>query len=157
MNIFHQNFIPLGYPNIPKSRPYHLPPLITFYTIWAVFSSKQGGVTHSRVGIKAWHFTYFANRVPGRFNVKKKKKIPAPSSFAATDSEGCFRKNLTQVFGFDYCSCYHTLIFEKKTSDLIAPKFNAESLETNLKCQKSKTTFIQGIILRFSNLTCQWR
>ena len=157
MNIFYKNIIPLGYPNIPKSRPYHLPPLITFYTIWAVFSSKQGGVTHSRVGIKVWHFTYFANTIPGRFNVKKKKKIPALSSFAATGGEGYLKKNVTQFFGFDYYSCYHTLIFEKKTPDLIAPKFNAESLETNLKCQKSKTTFIQGIILEFSNLTRQLR
>ena len=79
-----------------------------FYKM-SCFSSKQGGVTHSRVGIKVWHFTYFANTIPGRFNVKK-KKIPALFSFEAIGGEGYFRKYLTQFFGLDYCSCHHTLI-----------------------------------------------
>ena len=44
---------PLGYPDMSKSRFYLFPPLrgnaIAFCATWAIFGSKQGGVTNQRV------------------------------------------------------------------------------------------------------------
>ena len=121
-------------------------------------------VTFSRVRIKVWHFTYFTNAIPGQLNAKtkQKKKSPAILSFAATGGKWHFRNIFTYFFEFHCCFHYHTLIFEKKKLDFIAPEFNAELIGTNLKCQKSKTkklicSFCTGTYNAISSLTRQWR
>ena len=131
--------------------------------LFELFLVGNWGWSHFQESIKFWHFTYFINMISGRFNVKakKKKKNTALLSFAAMGGKWHFRKILTQFFEFDCCFRYHALMFEKKKLNFMAPEFNAESIGTNSKCQKSKTkklirSLCTGKYIAISSLTRQW-
>ena len=84
--------------------------MIAFYTIWAIFGRKQGGVTGQRVRIKVWN-VLFHTHDPGQPHIKK--MFPALYSFGAIGHKQHFRKMLSCILKFGCFSCFSTPAFLK--------------------------------------------
>ena len=104
---------------------------IAFYTIWAIFGRKQGGVT-----IKTWYILLHPN---DSWSTSWKIFVPVISSFAAIGHKEHFRKNVARIFKFCCFTWYHFYIFEKESDRFPDAEFNVEAIGTNFKSLKLKT------------------
>ena len=93
------------------SSPFSEKNTIIFCNIWAIFVTKQGGVSSQRARIKTWQILFHSH--DSLSTSCKKILVPAFSSFVAIDHKGHFRKILTWIFKFGCFSWYHANILEK--------------------------------------------
>ena len=88
------------------------------FSLWPIFTGKQGGVTTQSGRIKVWQKPISSMQFLS--TSCKKNLVPTFSSFkSAIDHKGHFRKSLTQIFKFSCFSWYHAYIFEKNELDFL--------------------------------------